>query len=151
MKNKLLCFLVFLSFLLCLTSCTKKSENEFFIESIDILEKKGWIKEENKYTMKQETEFIKNYCHIFDETFEIEELKDYALLTAPDRLQTKENYSYNISFIVFASNEDAQTYFNLIKNKGYTIGVYMAINDNIFIETNSEEPVSLLPVEFYLF
>lgn len=151
MKNKLLCLLAIISFLLCLTSCNKKLENKFVSESIDILEKNGWIKEEKKYTMAQETEFLKNYCYVFDETFEIEELKDYISLTAPDRLQTKENYSYTIGFIVFASNEDAKTYFNLLKNKGYSIGTYLAINDNVFIETNSEEPVSLLPVDFYLY
>ncbi len=137
--------------LLFLVSCNenkkKDYEVEFINEKIEILLRNGWIRVENKYTMAQETEYLLNYCHIYDETFEIEELKDYIFLVAPERLQTKENYSYDISFTVFASNDDAKKYMNFQQNRNNR-GIHLSMVDNVIIETNSDEAISLLNIEF---
>ncbi len=151
MKNKINCFLMFFFMLLFLVSCNenkkKDYEVEFINEKIEILLRNGWIRVENKYTMAQETEYLLNYCHIYDETFEIEELKDYIFLVAPERLQTKENYSYDISFTVFASNDDAKKYMNFQQNRNNR-GIHLSMVDNVIIETNSDEAISLLNIEF---
>ena len=145
--------IIFIFFLLGLSSCKQneqeKSENVFLKESVDLLEERGWVKTENKHSMAEETEYLLNYCHIFDETFEIEELKDSILLIAPERLQTKENFSYDISFTVFASNEDAQKYMKFQQNRNNR-GIHLSIVDNVIIETNSDEAISLLNIEFVI-
>ncbi len=146
--------IIFIFFLLGLSSCKQneqeKSENVFLKESVDLLEERGWGRTENKHSMAQETEYLLNYCHIFDKDFEIDEIKDIYYFIGPDRLQTKDDYSYTISFIVFASNEDAKKYFMLQKNKKIK-GINISIFKNVFISTNSSEAMSLIPIVFVSF
>ena len=148
MKNRLLNIIVAMLCMLCLYSCKKQFSLE---ESITILKDNDWTVTDSVRDMSEITNSLITYAEIHNVELNINVMLDYVCLTAPDRIQRDNPIVIFAEFNVFSSNEDAQMYYefviNLYKEKEEW-NHYYAINDNVVIDTNSSEAVSLIPLYF---
>ena len=157
MRNKFSFILVFLLLLFSLSSCNEKFElhkyeSDIFSldEAIECLERNGYEIQKNENDLATETEYIIEECRIQDENFWCEQLVDSVFMTAPKRLQKNNGTYYHVGFTVFSNESDANRYLSVQKETSLICnrGIRMGISSNVIVETNCEEVIELLPVEF---